>query len=107
MGSWRDHIPAGAWPRLMPAPMAAAYLGQSVNTFYARVRAGRYPRAAESDPPKWDRFALDRAVDGSMDPAEADGFKGGVTADDVDPFMEALKSEGRMGERKHGPEAAR
>lgn len=63
MSSWRDAIPAGAWPRRLPQKMAAAYAGCSVGTFLARVEAGTYPAAVETSPPKWDRKQLDMSFD--------------------------------------------
>lgn len=59
----RSALPEGAWPRLMRAPRAAAYLDIAVNTFFAWVKAGQMPQ------PKrvgrivlWDRHELDLAA---------------------------------------------
>ena len=62
MTSWKEHIPLGAWPRLLPQNMAAAYCACSVPTFKAAVRAGDYPEARPDG--KWDRAALDEAING-------------------------------------------
>jgi predicted DNA-binding transcriptional regulator AlpA len=60
----RYALPEGAWPRLMRAPMAAAYLSISLSMFFAEVKARRLPQ------PKrigrcvlWDRRELDLAAD--------------------------------------------
>ena len=72
----RSALPEGAWPRLMRAPMAAAYLSISTSMFFAEVKARRLPQ------PKriggcvlWDRRDLDLV---------ADQLPGGQPCDDVD-----------------------
>lgn len=62
IGGWKDYIPSGAWPRLLPGGMAAAYMGRSLNAFMAAVRAGAYPKPVESHPARWDREALDTVI---------------------------------------------
>jgi hypothetical protein len=58
-------IPVGAWPRRMPANMAAAYVGEpDVKSFLRRVRAGEYPkpRIAEGRRRLWLIDDLDAAI---------------------------------------------
>jgi predicted DNA-binding transcriptional regulator AlpA len=66
----------------MRAEIAAAYCGVAVSTFYARVKAGLYPKAMrELDKRRivvWDRHEIDRVLDmkagghgGFADPDEA------------------------------------
>jgi hypothetical protein len=60
----RPIIPAGSWPRRMPAELAAAYCGEtSVNAFLRRV-GGEYPqpRVAERRRRLWLRDDLDAAI---------------------------------------------
>lgn len=75
-----DNLPY--WPRCLRAEWAAAYCGVAVSTFYARVKAGTYPkpmeRLDEREIVVWDRHELDRALDrkgngygGFLTPSEA------------------------------------
>lgn len=60
----RPATPPGAWPRLMPAPVAAAYCGEiSVEAFRRRV-GSVYPRpiTQRGARQRWDREALDAAI---------------------------------------------
>jgi hypothetical protein len=57
-------IPEGAWPRRMPAAMAAGYCGEaSVDDFLSRVGT-EYPRPRvdEGSRKLWLRDDLDRAI---------------------------------------------
>lgn len=61
----RPRIPAGSWPRLMTAPVAAGYVGESsVDTFRSRVSA-IYPRPhhVQGRGELWLREDLDEAID--------------------------------------------
>ncbi|MEM7223007.1 MAG: hypothetical protein AAF495_08530 [Pseudomonadota bacterium] len=66
------------WPRLLTADLAAGYLGICKATFLRDVgKLWPQPVETERRPKRWDRLALDKAVDnlGSMG---------------LDPFLEAL-----------------
>jgi hypothetical protein len=57
-------IPAGSWPRRMPAELAAAYCGEtSVDAFLQRI-GSEYPqpRVAEGRRRLWLRDDLDAAI---------------------------------------------
>lgn len=57
-------IPEGAWPRRMPADMAAGYCGEaSVDDFLSRVGT-EYPLPRVDEGPRklWLRDDLDRAI---------------------------------------------
>ena len=57
-------IPLGAWPRRMPATLAAGYCGEpSVEAFTARV-GSEYPQPRVNDGRRrlWLRDDLDRAI---------------------------------------------
>ncbi|PWR24537.1 helix-turn-helix transcriptional regulator [Zavarzinia aquatilis] len=55
------------WPRMLSREQAAAYLGVSAGTFDREVAAGQWPQPLERGRRKtWDRFALDRMLDGRM-----------------------------------------
>lgn len=57
-------IPAGSWPRRMPADLAAGYCGEStVDDFLKRVGKGYpLPRVAEGRRRLWLRDDLDAAI---------------------------------------------
>jgi hypothetical protein len=58
-------IPAGSWPRRMPAELAAGYCGEpTVQAFISRVEKGEYPRPriAEGRRRLWLRDDLDKAI---------------------------------------------
>ena len=57
-------IPAGSWPRRMPAELAAGYVGeQSVEAFISRVGTEYpHPRVAEGRRRLWLRDDLDNAI---------------------------------------------
>jgi hypothetical protein len=73
------------WPRCLGRGQAAAYLGVSIDTFDAEVRAGYWPgperRGAKGGRLTWDRMLLDAAQDRrsrlQVDPA--------AETDDPDP----------------------
>lgn len=54
------------WPRLMPEPYAAAYVGVSVSTFRNKVQSGHMPAPVRVTQGRkvWDKKALDRFADG-------------------------------------------
>lgn len=57
-------IPAGSWPRRMPAPYAAGYCGEpSAEAFLSRV-GSEYPQPVVNDGRRklWLRDDLDRAI---------------------------------------------
>ncbi len=58
------HIPAGSWPRRMPADMAAGYCGEkSAAAFLKRVgKDYPLPRVAEGRRRLWLRDDLDKAI---------------------------------------------
>ena len=57
-------IPEGAWPRLMKAPRAAAYLDISPSHFLAEVKARRLPQPKHiGGCSLWDRRQLDLVAD--------------------------------------------
>jgi hypothetical protein len=61
-------IPQGSWPRRMPAPMAAGYVGEpTVEAFLERI-GSEYPkpRVCEGRRKLWLRDDLDRAI-GAME----------------------------------------
>lgn len=57
-------IPAGSWPRRMPADLAAGYCGETtVNAFLKRVgKDYPLPRVAEGRRRLWLRDDLDQAI---------------------------------------------
>jgi hypothetical protein len=57
-------IPAGSWPRRMPAPMAAGYCGEpTVEAFMARVGTEYpQPRIKEGRRQLWLKDDLDKAI---------------------------------------------
>lgn len=74
--------PAPAWPALMAAPMAAAYMNEpSVEAFRRRV-GSVYPHPVniEGRGQTWTRAALDRAIE-RLDPAA--GARVSSLADDL------------------------
>lgn len=68
-------------PRLLRAAKAAEYLDRSETKFRDEVAAGRWPRPLSDG--RWDRLALDRAVDEELERAESGPAS--------DPYMEALR----------------
>ena len=62
MMSWA-HLPG--WPRVLEAPLAAAYLSLAESTFLREVKAGRIPPpvALTEGRRGWDRAVLDAWVD--------------------------------------------
>ena len=64
------------WPRLMPRAQVCEYLGGvSVATLNRWVSAGRIPGPIDGTT-RWDRLAIDRALDrvsGLEQPADAEG----------------------------------
>jgi predicted DNA-binding transcriptional regulator AlpA len=70
------------WPRLMSVDIAAAYVSVSASTFRAGVESGTWPKPYRLGKlTRWDRAALDKAVDrlaGDGEPSGnsiADGIK--------------------------------
>ena len=56
-------IPAGSWPRRMPAAIAAGYCGETtVEAFLKRVGKEPQPRVKEGRRQLWLRDDLDRAI---------------------------------------------
>ena len=60
----RPTFPPGAWPRLMPAPMAAAYCGEESVEAFRRKVGTMYPQPviSEGSRQKWLRDDLDTAI---------------------------------------------
>lgn len=60
----RPVFPPGAWPRLMPAPMAAAYCGEESVKAFRRKVGTMYPVpvVSEGSRQKWLRDDLDAAI---------------------------------------------
>ncbi len=52
MPAWRDHIPAGAWPRLLSDDLAAAYCSRSVGYFLRTIVPALGLRRAALGAPK-------------------------------------------------------
>ena len=70
------------WPRLMPAGLAASYVGWSRNGFLRRV-GQTWPKPIRlGGKVLWDRTGLDKAVDQLVGCGEPSG----------DPIMEAIKN---------------
>lgn len=67
------------WPRMMRRDIAAAYCGVSLGRFLKEVGLGIWPAAEDFlDPPRWDRFKIDAAVDarnGKSAPSEEDEWE--------------------------------
>lgn len=58
------HIPAGSWPRRMPADMAAGYCGEKTAEAFLK-RVGKdypLPRVAEGRRRLWLKDDLDKAI---------------------------------------------
>lgn len=95
MGEQSKRIP-DAWPRLMRADVAAAYLGESVSTFLERVKSGLYPKPVDEPDrrrmTRWDRQAIDRYVDSKTD--RGGGFV------DPDEAMERLNANREANARR-------
>jgi hypothetical protein len=65
-------IPEGAWPRLLCAERAAAYLDVSVSTFMARIAPLLSAPMSVGARKLWDRQGIDARLDQLLqgDPAE-------------------------------------
>lgn len=57
-------IPSGSWPRRMPAPMAAGYVGEATVSDFLRRVGSDYPppRINEGERKLWLKDDLDRAI---------------------------------------------
>ena len=76
----RPLMPHGAWPRGLSDPLAAVYVGVSLNKYIAEVKAGLWPEPETRGRRKiTDRCKIDEAWD-RRDQDESGG----------DPLMEAL-----------------
>jgi hypothetical protein len=65
----------GNWPRLLVQKNAAAYCDMAVAAFEREVLAGRLPIARMvGGKERWDRVALDRAIDLLMGNAESPAY---------------------------------
>ena len=76
-----------AWPRLLSAELAAAYLSISRTSFLDGVRAGQWPAPIRlGKRTLWDRARLDRLVDvlsGLPPPSPLSDEAGGSSWDDL------------------------
>ncbi|MBS0243891.1 MAG: helix-turn-helix domain-containing protein [Proteobacteria bacterium] len=69
----------GLAPRGLTRAEAAAYLGISARTFSKRVREGKLP-GANAATGRWDRVALDAALDGSVPGRSAEALRSEIEA---------------------------